>query len=118
MDAGTGSVRALLVDRKGRVRAEVSREISHLHPKPGWHEQISTEIWQVQLAVARSVLKKRWRLADQVVALGITNQRETTTIWSRKTGEPVYNAINWGDRRVAPIIDRMIEQGWGERNQI
>ena len=114
MDAGTGSVRALLVDRKGLIRAEVSREISHLHPKPGWHEQISTEIWQVQLEMARSVLKKGGVYANQVVALGITNQRETTTIWSRKTGEPVYNAINWGDRRVAPIIDRMLDQGWDE----
>ena len=114
MDVGTGSVRALLVDRQGGIRAEVSREVSHLHPQPGWHEQISPEIWRLQLEVARSVLKKSGVSANQVVALGITNQRETTTIWSRKTGEPVYNAINWGDRRVAPIIDRMFEQGWGE----
>jgi len=114
MDAGTGSARALLVDRQGRIRAEANREFSHLHPQPGWHEQISPEIWQAQLAVAQSVLQKSGVSANQVVALGITNQRETTTIWSRKTGEPVYNAINWGDRRVAPIIDRMFEQGWGE----
>ena len=114
MDAGTGSARALLVDRQGRVEAEKSKEISHLYPHPGWHEQISPEIWQAQLEVGRSVLKKSDVSPNQVAALGITNQRETTTIWSRKTGEPVYNAINWGDRRVTPIIDWMFEQGWGE----
>jgi len=114
MDAGTGSARALLVDRQGRIRAEASRAFSHLHPQPGWHEQIAPEIWLAQLAVARSVLQKSGHSVQQIAAIGITNQRETTTIWSRKTGEPVYNAINWGDRRVAPIIDWIFEQGWGE----
>jgi glycerol kinase len=114
MDAGTASTRALLIDHQGRIRAEQSREISHLHPQPGWHEQISPEIWQAQLAVTQAVLKKSDVSANQIAALGITNQRETTTIWSRQTGEPVYNAINWGDRRVASIIDRMVEQGWGD----
>jgi glycerol kinase len=112
MDAGTASARALLVDRQGRIQATACKEFSHLHPQPGWHEQLAPEIWQAQLTVARSVLKKCSVLPGQVAAVGITNQRETTTIWSRKTGEPVYNAINWGDRRVAPIIDRFCDQGW------
>lgn len=114
MDEGTSSARAILVDRQGLIRAEASREFSHLHPRPGWHEQISPEIWQAQLAAAQSILKKSGVSASQIAALGITNQRETTTIWSRKTGRPVYNAINWGDRRVASIIDWIFEKGWSE----
>jgi glycerol kinase len=111
MDAGTTGVRALLVDREGAVAADASREFRQMYPEPGWHEQSAPEIWQCQLEVARKVLAEAQASAKDVAAIGITNQRETSTIWSRRTGEPVYHAINWGDRRVAPIIESIRERG-------
>lgn len=111
MDAGTTSVRALLIDHDGQVIGVANKEFSQLYPQPGWHEQRSPEIWRAQLDVTQEVLKSCNLSAKDVVAIGITNQRETTTIWDKKTGEPIYNAINWGDRRVAPIIENMLAQG-------
>ncbi|UCF91674.1 MAG: glycerol kinase GlpK [Desulfobacterales bacterium] len=114
LDAGTTSVRALLINRAGEVAAEANRAFRQLHPRPGWHEQSAAEIWQAQREAAQAAVARGGVSAKHITAIGITNQRETTTIWSRKTGEPLYNAINWGDRRVAPIIDRMLAQGWEE----
>ena len=114
MDAGTTSVRALLIDHDGQVVGVANREFTQLYPQPGWHEQRSPEIWRAQLDVAQQVVRTSNVAAKDVVAIGITNQRETTTIWDKKTGEPIYNAINWGDRRVAPIIENMLARGWGE----
>lgn len=117
MDAGTTSVRALLIDHDGQVIGVANKEFSQLYPQPGWHEQRSPEIWRAQLDVTQEVLKSCNLSAKDVVAIGITNQRETTTIWDKKTGEPIYNAINWGDRRVASIIEDMLARGWGEEIQ-
>lgn len=113
-DAGTTGVRTLIMDQEGRIVSEASKEFTQYYPQPGWHEQRSPEIWQAQLEVSRIALMKAGLNGKDIAAIGITNQRETTTIWDKHTGEPVYNAINWGDRRVAPIIEEMRRQGWTE----
>lgn len=113
-DAGTTGVRTLIMDQEGHIISEVSREFPQYYPKPGWHEQRSPEIWQAQLEVSLAALTRAGLKGADIAAIGITNQRETTTIWNKRTGEPVYNAINWGDRRVAPIIEKMRCQGWSE----
>jgi glycerol kinase len=112
MDAGTTGVRTLLIDRDGAVTADASKEFPQIYPQPGWHEQSAPEIWQAQLETARRALDAADGSAGDVAAIGITNQRETSVLWSRETGEPVYNAINWSDRRVAPIIEGMLQKGW------
>jgi glycerol kinase len=112
MDAGTTGVRALLINRDGVAVAEVAREFAQIYPEPGWHEHDAPEIWQAQLEVSQQVLDKAKVSASDIAAIGITNQRETSVIWSRETGEPVYNAIVWSDRRVAPIIEDLKEKGW------
>ena len=117
MDAGTTGVRTLLINRDGLVAAAAGREFSQIYPQPGWHEQSAPEIWQAQLETTRQVIRAAEASAGDIAAIGITNQRETSVIWSRETGEPVYNAINWGDRRVAPIIEEMRENGWAEEIQ-
>ncbi len=117
MDAGTTGVRTLLINRDGLVAADAGREFSQIYPQPGWHEQSAPEIWQAQLETTRQVIRAAEASAGDIAAIGITNQRETSVIWSRETGEPVYNAINWGDRRVAPIIEEMRENGWAEEIQ-
>ena len=112
MDAGTTGVRALLINRDGVAAADVATEFAQIYPEPGWHEHDAVEIWQAQLDVTRQVLRKAGASARDIAAIGITNQRETSVLWSRATGEPVYNAIVWSDRRVAPIIEEMKQNGW------
>ena len=113
LDAGTTSVRAVLVDREGGMQAVAQQEFRQYFPQPGWHEQEPLEIWEAQLSVAKEALNTAGVSAADVVAIGITNQRETSIFWSRKTGRPLYRAINWADRRVASIVDGIVEQGLG-----
>ena len=113
-DAGTTSSRAILFDREGRVLAVSQREFEQIYPKPGWVEHNPEEIWATQKFVARDVMRKAGVKASQVSAIGITNQRETTIIWNRKTGEPIANAIVWQDRRTAAACDRLIREGYGD----
>lgn len=107
LDQGTTSSRAMVLDRGGRVVAVAQREFAQLFPRPGWVEHDANEIWQTQYAVACEVLAKLQLSAADVVALGIANQRETTVLWDRQTGEPVAPAIVWQDRRTAARCDEL-----------
>jgi glycerol kinase len=107
LDQGTTSSRALLFDHSGAVLAVAQREFRQSFPKPGWVEHDAREIWSAQIAVAAEALAK---VPDvEILAIGITNQRETTLLWDRKSGEPVANAIVWQDRRTAPMCDALRE---------
>src|SRR5436190_2697522 len=109
LDEGTTSARAILFDRQGRIRAVAQKEIKQFYPKPGWVEHDATEIWNAQLGVAQGALKKARLRPRDIAALGITNQRETTVLWDRRTGMPIHRAIVWQDRRTAGACDRLRE---------
>ncbi len=104
LDQGTTSSRALVIDHDGRVVATAQREFRQIFPQPGWVEHDAEEIWSTQLAVAVEALAKARLAPRDVVAIGITNQRETTVVWDRATGRPVMNAIVWQDRRTAAPV--------------
>ena len=111
LDQGTTSARAILFGRHGDIHGVAQQEITQHYPQPGWVEHDADEIWQAQLAVARSVLRENGVSAAQIVALGITNQRETTVLWDRATGEPLHRAIVWQDRRTAVLCDELTVAG-------
>jgi glycerol kinase len=111
LDAGTSSSRAILFDRNGRIVAVSQREFRQIYPKPGWVEHDPLEIWETQRAVAREVLDKAEVNPSEIVSLGITNQRETTVVWDRETGRPVYNAIVWQCRRTSEFCDSLKQSG-------
>ena len=107
LDQGTTSSRAIVFDQAGTPRAMAQREFRQIFPQPGWVEHDANEIWETQLAVAREVLAKAGLSARDIAAIGITNQRETTVVWDRITGQPIYNAIVWQDRRTAEVCDAL-----------
>ena len=107
LDQGTTSSRAMLFNVSGQVCGVAQQEFAQHFPRPGWVEHDANDIWHTQLAVARQVLANNGVDASQVVALGVTNQRETTVLWHRATGEPVAPAIVWQDRRTASICDAL-----------
>lgn len=107
LDQGTTSSRAILFDRQGSVVAVAQKEFKQHFPQDGWVEHDPEDIWKTQLSVAKSVLRKANTTAKHVAAIGITNQRETTVVWDRKTGQPIYNAIVWQDRRTANICESL-----------
>ena len=111
LDQGTTSSRAILFDRAGQVVSVAQQEFRQIFPKPGWVEHDANEIWRSQYAVAAGVLKQAGVRAADIDAIGITNQRETTVLWDRATGEPVANAIVWQDRRTAGRCDELRAQG-------
>ncbi|GAB4331650.1 MAG: glycerol kinase GlpK [Candidatus Abyssubacteria bacterium] len=111
LDQGTTSSRAIVFDRSGKPLATAAREFRQIYPKPGWVEHDPEEIWTTQIEVARHALEKAGIEASSVAAIGITNQRETTVVWNRKTGKPATNAIVWQCRRSAPICDDMKARG-------
>ena len=111
IDQGTTSSRALLFDRAGQICGLARQEFKQHFPKPGWVEHDPLEIWSTQLVVARQVLADRGIAAADVAAIGITNQRETTVVWERATGKPVFNAIVWQDRRTSEHCDRLRADG-------
>ena len=112
LDQGTSSSRSIVFEaRSGRIVAMAQREFRQIFPRPGWVEHDANEIWATQLATAQEALAQAGIGAAQVAALGITNQRETTVLWSRATGEPLANAIVWQDRRGEPACARLREQG-------
>jgi glycerol kinase len=113
LDQGTTSSRAIVFDRAGGIRALAQREFRQIFPHPGWVEHDPTEIWATQSAVVGEALAQAGIKARDVVALGITNQRETTLLWERATGRPVANAIVWQDRRTAPMCDELRAAGHG-----
>jgi glycerol kinase len=105
LDQGTTSSRAILFDRGGEIHGIAQREFRQIFPHPGWVEHDPNEIWATQLAVTTEALALAGLHARDIAAIGITNQRETTIVWDRSTGQPVYNAIVWQDRRTAPMCD-------------
>lgn len=107
LDQGTTSSRAILFDRTGNVVAIEQQEFTQHFPQPGHVEHDANEIWASQLAVTRALLKKQQVSAKDIAAIGITNQRETTVVWDKKTGEPIYHALVWQDRRTAPFCDAL-----------
>jgi glycerol kinase len=111
LDQGTTSSRALVFDDSGSIVSLAQREFQQIFPEPGWVEHDPEEIWDSQLAVARQALAEAGLSAGDVAAVGITNQRETTLVWDRRTGLPVTNAIVWQDRRTAAACDRLKSQG-------
>jgi glycerol kinase len=111
LDQGTTSSRAIVFDRDGHIAAVAQPEFAQLFPRPGWVEHDPDEIWATQIAVATEALGRAQRRPCDVAAIGITNQRETTIVWDRKTGRPVYNAIVWQDRRTAEFCDRLKRDG-------
>ena len=114
LDAGTTSNRCILFDREGRVRAAAQKEFPQIFPKPGWVEHDAREIWATQLGVAVEAMGKIGATAADIAAIGITNQRETTVVWDRATGEPVYNAIVWQCRRTSAYCDELKARGYAE----
>ena len=111
LDQGTTSSRAILFDRGGNIHAIAQQEITQHYPQPGWVEHDADEIWASQLAVAHAVLRDNAIRPEQLAAVGITNQRETTVLWDRVTGQPLHRAIVWQDRRTAAICDELNAAG-------
>jgi len=111
LDQGTTSSRALVFDHAGEVRGVAQAEFAQHFPHPGWVEHDPTEIWATQSAVLHGALAAAGLAADDIAAIGITNQRETTVLWERATGRPVANAIVWQDRRTAPLCDELRARG-------
>lgn len=114
LDAGTTSNRAMLFDADGRIASVAQNEFKQIYPEPGWVEHDPMEIWATQLGVAREAMARVDAKAADIAAIGITNQRETTLVWDKRTGEPVYNAIVWQCRRTAPMCDAMRARGLAE----
>ena len=114
LDAGTTSNRCILFDHGGNMRSTAQKEFTQLFPQPGWVEHSANEIWATQLGVAVEAMGKIGVSAQQIAAIGITNQRETTIVWDKKTGEPVYNAIVWQCRRTSAYCDDLKARGLTE----
>ena len=111
LDQGTTSSRALLLDQAGNVAAVAQREFEQIFPQAGWVEHNPVEIWSTQAGVVAEVISSSGIRAQDIAAIGITNQRETAIVWDRFTGEPVYNAIVWQDRRTASLCDKLKRDG-------
>ena len=114
IDAGTTSSRAIIFDRSSAIVAMSQKEFSQIYPKPGWVEHDANEIWNTQLAVIKQVVDDSGISPDEIASVGITNQRETTVVWNRHTGKPVYNAIVWQCRRTADMCRKLKENGYEE----
>ena len=111
LDQGTTSSRCILFDKAGNICASAQKEFKQIFPHPGWVEHDAMEIWFTTLEVSRSAMNKLGLTAADIAAIGITNQRETTVIWDKETGQPISNAIVWQCRRTSDIIDALVEAG-------
>src|SRR5262252_1006401 len=107
LDQGTTSSRAMLFDRNGNVVSTAQKEFEQIYPHPGWVEHDPHEIWSTQAGVAAEAVTRAGIGSSSIAAIGITNQRETTVVWDRDTGQPVYNAIVWQDRRTADFCEQL-----------
>ena len=107
LDQGTTSSRCILFDKQGNICSMAQKEFTQIYPQPGWVEHNPMEIWSSQLGVAIESMAVLGITDDQIEAIGITNQRETTIIWDKNTGEPVYNAIVWQCRRTSDMIEEL-----------
>ena len=115
LDQGTTSSRCILFDKSGNICSVVNKEFKQIYPQPGWVEHDANEIWDTTLEVARAAMAKLNVKASDVAAIGITNQRETTVVWDKETGEPIANAIVWQCRRTSDIIDGLVRDGWSDK---
>ncbi|WP_420320515.1 glycerol kinase GlpK [Flagellimonas sp.] len=111
LDQGTTSSRAVVFDKKGTIVSVAQKEFTQIFPKPGWVEHDPDEIWDTQAGMVAEALKKQNLTREEIAAIGITNQRETVVVWDKKTGEPIYNAIVWQDKRTADYCDELKDQG-------
>lgn len=111
LDQGTTSSRAIVFDQKGRIESSAQREFRQIYPKPGWVEHDPAEIWSSQSRVAGEAVSRAGLSPRDIAAIGITNQRETTVVWDRKSGQPIHNAIVWQDRRTAGFCDELKRKG-------
>ena len=111
LDQGTSSSRSIVFDRQGHIVSMAQREFRQIFPRPGWVEHDPLELWSTQLATAREALQSAGLTARDIASIGITNQRETTVVWNRRTGEPIHNAIVWQDRRAEPTCIALRERG-------
>ncbi len=112
LDQGTTSSRCILFNRQGEALSVAQREFTQIFPKPGWVEHDPMDIWASQIGVAAEAMSKIQATTEEIAAIGITNQRETTIVWEKDTGKPVYNAIVWQCRRTAEFVDRLKEEGF------
>ena len=115
LDQGTTSSRCILFDKSGNICSVVNKEFKQYYPQPGWVEHDAMEIWNTTLEVARAAMAKLNVKAESIAAIGITNQRETTVVWDRETGEPIAKAIVWQCRRTSAIIDGLVHDGWSDK---
>ena len=114
LDQGTTSSRCIIFDQEGKICGMAQKEFDQIYPQPGWVEQNPREIWSSQFSVLTEASAVSGVNPEHIAAIGITNQRETTIVWDRKTGEPVYNAIVWQCRRTAEMIDRLKAEGFDQ----
>ncbi|MFW6347889.1 MAG: glycerol kinase GlpK [Cyclonatronaceae bacterium] len=117
LDQGTTSSRAILFDKGGNIISTAQKEFRQIYPKPGWVEHDAQEIWSTQAGVAAEAVTKKGFNGNNIAGIGITNQRETTIVWDRETGTPVYNAIVWQDRRTAEFCDELKGKGLASKIQ-
>ncbi|MBR3475420.1 MAG: glycerol kinase GlpK [Oscillospiraceae bacterium] len=115
LDQGTTSSRCILFDKSGNICSVVNKEFKQYYPQPGWVEHDADEIWDTTLEVARAAMAKLSVKAEDIAAIGITNQRETTVVWDKETGEPIAHAIVWQCRRTSDIIDGLVKDGWSDK---
>lgn len=114
LDQGTTSSRAIIFDRNGKIVAVAQKEFRQIYPNPGWVEHDPDDIWSSQSSVTAEVIARSGIRTDEIASIGITNQRETALVWDRETGEPVYNAIVWQDRRTAEDCKKLLSAGKSE----
>jgi glycerol kinase len=107
LDQGTTSSRAIVFGSDGQILSVAQKGFTQHFPQPGWVEHDADEIWQTQLATAKQALRRAKLTASDIAAIGITNQRETTVMWDRRTGQPIHRAIVWQDRRTASVCGRL-----------
>ena len=110
LDQGTTSSRAILFDNEQNIIAVQQREFEQIYPQQGWVEHNPMEIWSTQYGVMNEVVAQSGVDVHDIAAIGITNQRETTILWEKATGRPIYNAIVWQCRRTAPLVDELLQQ--------
>ena len=117
LDQGTTSSRSLVFDEQGNIISQAQKEFRQLFPQPGWVEHDAEEIWSTQYGTMAEAVAKANINMKQIAGIGITNQRETTVVWDKSSGQPIYNAIVWQDRRTASDCDKLKSAGWAETIQ-
>ena len=115
LDQGTTSSRAILFNKAGEIVETSQREFEQFYPQPGWVEHDANEIWTSILSCIANVIRKANIEPHQVAGIGITNQRETTIVWDKQTGKPIYHAIVWQSRQTVDVCDELIKAGYNDR---